>query len=109
MIIQMSNKEFQEMRKFLITLKDPNVTKAFNEVFNPDIKGGVKGFVNPLNKDIVIDVPEHLTYEVEKVFVKYGPDIGKMIKGGASITNAPKWLSCIKNIFHDVTIAITRR
>ena len=109
MIIQMSNREFQEMRKFLITLKNPKVTKAFNEVFNQDIKGGVKGFVNPLNKDIVINIPEHLTYDVEKVFVKYGPDIGKMVKGGSSITNAPKWISCIKNIIADVTSAITHR
>ena len=109
MIIQMSNREFQEMRKFLIALKDPKVTKAFNEVFDHDIKGGVKGFVNPLNRDIVIEVPEHLTYEVEKVFVKYGPDIGKMIKGGGSIANAPKWLSCIKNIIADITNAITHR
>ncbi len=109
MIIQMSNREFQEVRKFIISLKNPKINKSFNEVFSKDLTGGVKGFVNPLNNDIVIEVPEHLTYEVEKVLVKYGADIGKMAKGGASITNAPKWLTVIKNIFSEITTAITHR
>lgn len=109
MIIQMSNREFQEVRNFILGLKNPEVNKVFNEVFAKDIKGGVKGFVNPLNKDIVIEIPEYLSYEVEKVFVKYSPDIAKMIKGGSSITNAPKWISCIKNLFSDISAAISHR
>ena len=109
MIIQMSSREFQEVRKFIMGMKNPKLNKVFNEVFSKDPTGGVKGFVNPLNQDIVINVPEELTVEVEKVLVKYSPDIAKMVKGGSSITNAPKWLSCIKNIFSDITKAITRR
>ena len=109
MIVQMSNKEFQELRKFLISLKNPKVNKSFNEVFSKNTSGGVKGFVNPLNNDIVIEIPEYLTYEVEKVFVKHGSDIGKMVKGNVSITNAPKWLSCAKTIFADIKSAITHR
>ena len=109
MIIQMSNREFQEIRKFVLAMKNPKVNKSFNEIFSKDPTGGVKGFVNPINNDIVINIPESLTYEVEKVFVNYVPDIAKMVKGGSSITNAPKWLSCIKNIFADITKAITKR
>ena len=109
MIIQMSNREFQEVRKFILGMKNPKVNKVFNEVFSKDPTGGVKGFVNPINQDIVINIPENLSIEVEKVLVKYSPDIAKMIKGGSSITNAPKWLSCIKNIFSDIMKAITKR
>ena len=109
MIIQMSNQEFQEMRKFILIMKNPKVNKAFNEIFSKEQNGGVKGFVNPINNDIVINIPENMTMEVEKVLVNYAPDIAKMVKGGASITNAPKWLSCIKNIFSDISNAFSKR
>lgn len=108
MIIQMSNKEFQELRKFLISLRNSQVNKTFNEVFAKSPSGGVKGFVNPLNNDIVVEIPEYLTCEVEKVFIKYGDDIGKLIKAN-SITNTPKWITCLKNIFNDIKKAITYR
>ena len=109
MIIQMSNREFQEVRKFVLAMKNPKMNKAFNEVFSKEPTGGVKGFVNPINNDIVINVPESLSFEVEKVLVNYAPEIAKMVKGGSSITNAPKWLACIKNIFADITKVITKR
>ncbi len=109
MIIQMSNREFQEVREFISGMKNPAATKCFNEVFSKEPKGGVKGFVNPLNKDIVIEVPESLTYEVEKVLVKYSADIGKMSKGGISITHAPKYFNCIKSVFTEIAAAITHR
>ena len=108
MIIQMSNQEFQEVRKFILAMKNPKTNKVFNEIFSKEQNGGVKGFVNPINNDIVIHIPENMTMEVEKVFVNYAPDIAKMVKGGASITNAPKWLTCIKNIFTDITKAFTK-
>lgn len=109
MIIQMSNREFQELRKFIIAMKNPKANKIFNEVFAKEPTGGVKGFVNPINQDIIINIPENLSIEVEKVFVKYSSDISKMAKGGTSVTNAPKWISCIKNIFGDISKAITKR
>lgn len=109
MIIQLTNKEFQELRKFLINLKNPKATKAFNEVFSGSPTGGVKGFVNPVNKDIIINIPESLAFDIEKIFVKNGDEIGKMIKNGSSISNAPKWISCIKNIFSEITNVVTRR
>ena len=108
MIIQMSNKEFQELRKFIVNMKNPEANKAFNKIFAKEQTSGVKGFVNPINQDIVIHFPEHMTIEVEKVLVNYSPDIAKMVKGGASITNAPKWLSCIKNIFADIAKAFNK-
>jgi len=109
MTIQMSNREFQELRKFLQAMKNPKVNKAFNEVFSKEPTGGVKGFVNPINNDIVINIPESLSFEVEKVFVNHAPEIAKISRGGSSITNAPRWLSCIKNIANDITHVITHR
>ena len=109
MIIQMSNREFQEIRKFIIGLKNPKANKMFNEIFSSEPTGGVKGFVNPLNKDIVIDIPEHLAFEIFKVFVNHSADIAKLAKGGSSITNAPKWLAFLKNIFADLQRAVTKR
>ena len=109
MIIQMSNKEFQEIRKIIIGLKNPKVTKEFNEVFVKNSTGKIRGFVNPLNQDIVIEIAEDTTYAVESVFVKYSPDIAKLVKGGSSITNAPKWLSFAKNIFSDIGAAISNK
>lgn len=109
MIIQMSNREFQEVRKFILAMKNPKANKVFNEIFSKQQNGGVKGFVNPINNDIVINIPENMSMEVEKVLVNYAPDIAKMAKGGVSITNAPKWLACLKNIFADITKAFTKR
>ena len=48
-------------------------------------------------------------FDIEKIFVKNGDEIGKMIKNGSSISNAPKWISCIKNIFSEITNVVTRR
>jgi len=90
-------------------MKNPKVNKAFNEVFSKEPTGGVKGFVNPINNDIVINIPESLSFEVEKVFVNHAPEIAKISRGGSSITNAPRWLSCIKNIANDITHVITHR
>ena len=109
MIIQMSNKEFQEIRKVIIGLKNSKVTEQFNEVFAKNSTGDIRGFVNPLNRDIVIEISEDTTYAVESVLVKYSPDIAKLIKGGSSITNAPKWLSFAKNIFTDIGAAINKK
>ena len=109
MNIRMTNREFQELRKFLLAMKNPKVNKTFNEVFSKEPTGGVKGFVNPLNNEIEINIPESLTYEVEKVFVNHAADIAKIAKGGSSITNAPKWLSCIKSIANDIINVITHR
>lgn len=109
MIIQMNNREFQEVRQFIKGLKNPAANKVFNEVFSKEPKGGVKGFVNPLNQDIVIEVPESLTYEVERVLVKYSGDIGKMSRNGVSITSAPKYFTAIKSIFTEIAAAITHR
>ena len=109
MIIQMSNREFQEIRKFIISLDNSKVTKNFNEIFSKEVTGGVKGFVNPLNKDIIIEIPEGISFEVEKVFVNNGANLGKMIKNGVSITNASKWLSLLKGILNDIVAAITVR
>ena len=107
MILKMNNREFQEFRKFILEMKNQKLNKSFNEIFSSEPTGGVKGFVNPITKDIEVYIPESLSFEVEKVFVKHAPDISKMVKGGSSITNAPKWLSCIKNIFNDIKLAIT--
>ena len=109
MIIQMSNQEFQEVRKFILAMKNPKVNKTFNEIFAKEQTGGIKGFVNPINNDIVIHIPENASIEVEKVFVNYAPDIAKMVKGGSSITNAPKWLACLKNIFTDITKVLGKK
>ena len=109
MIITMTQREFQEFRKFIKEMKNQKVNKSFNEIFSKEPTGGVKGFVNPINGEIVINIPESLSYEVIKVFVKYAPDISKISKGGTSITNAPKWLSCLKNIYNDIVNAITHR
>ena len=109
MTIEMTNREFQELRKFLLAQKNQKVNKAFNEVFSKDPTGGIKGFVNPINNNIVINIPEALSYEVMKVFVNHAGDIAKISKGGSSITNAPKWLSCIKSIANDITNVITHR
>lgn len=109
MDIKMSNREFQEVRKFILGMKNPKANKIFNEIFSKDPSGGVKGFVNPIDNTININIPENLSIEVEKVFVQYAPEIYKMTKGGSSITNAPKWLSCIKNIFTDIRRAVTKR
>ena len=105
----MSNKEFQEVRKFIIGLKNPKVAKQFNEVFTKGSTGEIRGFVNPLNQDIIIEISENTTYEVESVLVKYSPEIAKLVKGGSSITNAPKWLSFAKNIFSDIGAAISKK
>lgn len=107
MEIKMSNKEFQETRKFILEMKNPKANKAFNEVFS--LSKDVKGYVNPITKEVIIVIPESTSLEVEKVFVKYAPDIAKMSKGSHSITNAPKWLACIKNIYTDITTAINRQ
>lgn len=109
MIIQLSNKEFQELRKILIGVKNPKANKIFNEMFAKDSKSSVKGFVNPINNDIVINIPENLAVDVEKVFVEYSPDIQKLVKSGSSITNASKWLSCIRNVWSDILRVITKR
>ena len=109
MIIQMSNKEFQEVRKFIMGLKNPKVTEQFNGIFAKNSTGEIRGFVNPLNKDIVIEISENSTFAIESVLVKYSPDIAKLIKGGSSITNAPKWLSFAKNIFTDMAAAISKK
>ena len=109
MIIKMSNNEFQEMRKFILAMKNPKANKVFNEIFSKQKGDGIKGFVNPIDEnEIIIKIPDTMTLEVEKVFVKYAPDIAKMTKGGASIANAPKWLMCIKNIFADITNAFSK-
>ena len=109
MVIEMSNKEFQEIRKFIIGMKNPTVTEKFNEVFAKNSSGPIRGFVNPLNKSVVIDIAEDSTYAIESVLVKYSPDIAKLVKGGSSITNAPKWLSFAKNIFSDMGAVISKK
>ena len=109
MTLTMTPREFQEFRKFVKEMKNQKLNKAFNEMFSKEPTGGVKGFVNPINGEIVVNIPETLSYEVMKVFVKYAPDIAKISKSGSSITNAPKWLSCIKNIYNDIVNAITHR
>ena len=109
MVIHMSNKEFQEVRKFIIGLKNPKVTKQFNDAFSKNAAGELRGFVNPLTQDIVIEISEDSAYAVETVLVKYSPDIAKVIKGGSSIINAPKWLSFAKNILADIKAAITKK
>ena len=109
MIIQMTTKEFQEFRKIIVELKNPKATKAFNKVFSKSSEEGVKGFVNPLNKDVIINIPEHLSIEVEKVLVKHSPALSKLSNHGVSITSAPKWISSLKTLWSDITEAITNK
>ena len=109
MIIEMSKKEFQEMRKFLMGLNNQKANKQFNAIFDKKPTGEVRGFVNPLNQTVVIEISETATLNVESTFVKHAPDIGKMVKGGVSITTAPKWFAIIKNIFTDICAAFTKK
>ena len=104
----MSNKEFQELRKVIIGLNNPKITKNFNNLFNNDVKTEVEAFVNPINKDIIINVPERISINIEKVMVKHAPEISKVSKGGTSITNAPKWISSLISLFNDFSKVINR-
>ena len=109
MIIEMSTPEFKELRKTIIALNNPHANKYFNQIFEKNSTGPVKGFVNPLNQKVIIEISETSTLKVEEVFTKNAPDISKLIKGGASITNAPKWLSCIKTVFGELSAIFAKK
>ena len=101
MIIQMTNEEFHELRQIIVKLNNPKATKNFNEIFNlsGDIsKKKVNGFANPINKDIVISIEEECAKDVLMGIKVNAKDLGALTKAGVSITNAGKWISCLKNI-----------
>lgn len=109
MTIEMTTPEFKELRKTLIALNLPHVNKQFNQIFDTKHDGPIRGFVNPLNQKVIIEISESSSIKVEEVFTKHAPDISKLIKGGSSITNAPKWLGCIKSIIADLGAAFKKK
>lgn len=103
MYIEMSNSEFQELRKFVGGVNNPTLVHAFNNVFKGPSSRKMKGYVHPVSKKICIDVNEELSLYVSKVLVKYSSTIGESVKSGACITNAGKWISLLKNIRADLS------
>ena len=103
MYIEMSNSEFQELRKFVGGVNDPTLIHAFNNVFKGPSSRKMKGYVHPVSKKICIDASEDLSLYIGKVLVKYSSTIGETVRSGACITNAGKWISLLKNIRADLS------
>lgn len=102
MIISMTPEEFTQLRNFVKKFENNKVTKSFNNVFDKNSTSVVKGFANPISKEIIINIPEEQALQVEKVLVKHSASLGKLATNGISITSAPRWISTLKEMLNDV-------
>ena len=103
MIVQLTNSEFQELRNSIIKAKNPILTRYFNNIFKPDNNLPVKGFSNPLNKDIIIELDEDSVIKFQKIITSHSYEICKAASGGVSLSAAPKYFAIAKRIFEDLT------
>ncbi len=108
MRIEMSYDEFQGVRKFITNLKQPNVTKAFNEVFASNSAGRITGFAVPIDSVVYVDVPDDIMIPILKVLSRNAHEIGLTAKDGVSLTNAPKLLCMIKELYAQIRKALKR-
>lgn len=105
MIIQLTKKEFTELRAIVVSLNNPTATEKFNEIFSVDNISDrqVAGFVNPINKDIIIHINEKSGCKVLSGINLHAKELGRLIKNGVSISSAPKWISTLKGILNTIT------
>lgn len=113
MNIQMTPEEFKELRKIVVKVNNPKLTKKFNAIFDPKNNNirGIKATIvkeiplsnqptdTPKLKEISISISSKMI--VIPIFQKIGMhsnELNKFIDNGPSIIQMPKLVS----LFHDI-------
>jgi hypothetical protein len=100
MIITLTEKEFKEVRETVAGLGIPEATTSFNNIFTNKKKDSVRGFANPLERTVIINIPEEIVVPIGKVLASYSDQIGILSTSGSSMPIALKWANMIKEIIN---------
>lgn len=100
MKIEMSKREFEELRDSIVALNDSKVNRVFNAIFGRDHIPEISLKVN--GDDISVIIPEENSVKFFAVLKRHLREIGILLKGGLNPLGIPKWKRTLTSFGEDI-------
>ena len=102
MRIEMSAKEFRELRDSIVALNDSKVNRVFNAIFGRDHIQEITLNVDKDTKDVMVLIPEENSVKFFTVLKRHLREIGILLKGGLNPLGIPKWKRTLTSFGEDI-------